>query len=191
MIFEEVLHRILDSSDVTVGGGSASAISGAMGAGLIGMVAGLSKDKGFEMGNMEYDDLVSKLDILSKTLLEGSINDTQAYLGIKDAFRMPKSTEEEIEKRRKAIQDAAVIAAEVPRDNGYLCKEVYKLGKSIEDKYNLSAESDYLIGMELAKIGIIGCSKNIEANLSLIKDLEIKKRLEVDISSLSTKEENQ
>lgn len=38
-MFYEVIDKIMDSKDTTVGGGSASAAAGAMAAGLVGMVA--------------------------------------------------------------------------------------------------------------------------------------------------------
>ena len=37
-IFYEVVEKIMDSRDVTIGGGSASAVAGAMAAGLVGML---------------------------------------------------------------------------------------------------------------------------------------------------------
>ena len=47
MEYKDVLELILDADDVTVGGGSASAMSGAVACGLIGMVCGLSVKKDF------------------------------------------------------------------------------------------------------------------------------------------------
>lgn len=45
MDFKNVLDLILDTDDVTVGGGSASALAGAKACGLIGMVCKLSTKK--------------------------------------------------------------------------------------------------------------------------------------------------
>lgn len=42
MDYKGVMDLILDTDDVTVGGGSASALSGALACGLIGMVCKLS-----------------------------------------------------------------------------------------------------------------------------------------------------
>lgn len=178
MAYIEVLNKILDSNNVTVGGGSASAISGAMAAGLVGMVVRLSTGKNYGLQDEEYLKLADELDELSKELLEGSEKDTKAYLLIRDAFRLPKSTDEEKEIRKKAINDAGVEAALVPKSNAEGCKRVFEIADYLEGKYNENASSDFIIGKELAALGVQGCILNIEANLSLIKDEKIKVELE-------------
>lgn len=184
MVYIDVLNKILDTNDVTVGGGSASAISGAMAAGLIGMVARLSTKKDYGLPAEKHLEIADELDNLSKELLIGSEEDTKAYLLIKDAFGLPKSTEAEKKERKVAIETAGIAAASVPRDNAYRCKRILELGNLMEGKYNTNASSDFLIGMELAKLGVKGCVLNIEANLSLIKDENIKKEFEDHINKL-------
>ena len=178
MSYIDVLNKILDSKDVTVGGGSASALGGSMAAGLIGMVVRLSTGKEYGLTDEEYLSIADELDKLSKELLDGSQKDTEAYLLIRDAFRLPKSTDEEKEIRKKAINDAGVEAALVPKSNGEKCKRVYEIGEYLEGKYNENAGSDFVIGKNLASLGLQGCIMNIEANLSLIKDEKIKEQLE-------------
>lgn len=178
MSYIEVLDKILDSKNVTVGGGSASAISGAMAAGLIGMVVRLSIGKDLDLADEEYLKLADELDTLNKELLDGAQKDTQAYLLIRDAFRLPKSTDKEKEIRKKAVNDAGVKAALVPKNNSEKCKRVYEIADYLEGKYNESAGSDFLIGKNLATLGVQGGIMNIEANLSLIKDEKVKNELE-------------
>lgn len=170
MSYIDVIDKILDSKDVTVGGGSASAISGAMAAGLMSMVARLSTKKDYGLTETKYLTIAEELDLLSKELLKGSEKDTEAYLLIKNAYSMPKSNEEEKATRSAAIREAGAAAATVPKENGYMCKRVYELGTSLEGKSNDAAFSDLIIGVNLAKLGIEGCVMNIEANLPMIKD---------------------
>lgn len=178
MSYVDVLDKILDSKNVTVGGGSASAISGAMAAGLIGMATRLSVGKEYGLTDKMYLDLADELDKLSKELLEGSKKDTEAYLLIKNAFKLPKSTQEEREVRGKAVSNAGIEAALVPKANADMCNRVYMIANMLEDNYNENASSDFVIGKNLAQLGVQGCILNIEANLSLIKDKTIRRSLE-------------
>lgn len=178
MSYIDVLDKILDTNDVTVGGGSASAISGAMAAGLIGMVARLSTGKDYGLTDRVYLELADELDKLSKELLKGSEKDTEAYLLIKNAFKLPKSTDEEKQTRSKAISNAGIEAALVPKSNSDKCSRIYTIANILEGKYNENAGSDFVIGKNLAHLGMQGCILNIEANLSIIKDKTTKRVLE-------------
>lgn len=184
MPYIDVIEKIIDTKDVTVGGGSASAISGAMGAGLIGMVARLSTKKDYGLTSDQYIKIAEELDLLSKALLDGSEEDTKAYLLIKNAYSMPKSTDEEKKERSTAIQDAGFAAASVPKNNAYNCKRVYDLGMKLIGKSNDAAYSDLIIGINLVKLGIEGCLLNVEANLPLIKREELKEGFEKHIKIL-------
>lgn len=178
MSYIDVMNRILDSHNVTVGGGSAGAISGAMAAGLIGMVSRLSTEKDYGLADRVYLELADELDKLSEELLKGAVKDTEAYLLIKNAFKLPKSTDEEKAIRSKAVSDAGIEAALVPKSNADKCSRVYTIASVLEGNYNENAGSDFVIGKNLAHLGMQGCILNIEANLSLIKDKTIRRSLE-------------
>ena len=178
MGYIDVLDKILDSNNTTVGGGSAAAISGAMAAGLISMVARLSTGKDYGLEDEEYIVLADELDQLSLDLLKGAEDDTKAYLLIKNAFKLPKDTDEEKKIRRKAVNDAGVEAALVPKSNSEKCIRVYEIARDLDGKYNDGTFSDFTIGRDLSFLGIQGCIYNIEANLSLIKNEKIRGELE-------------
>lgn len=166
----ETLSKLLDSDDTTVGGGSASALSGAMAAGMIGMVAKLSKKKPVNFTVEQYDAIADECDNLAQQLLEGCVNDTQAYRGIVEAFKLPKNTDEEKAARSAAVQAAALQAAQVPRDNGRLNARVHELGTSLRGNSNPACLSDLTSALYLSEGGIKDCVLNIQANLGLIKD---------------------
>ncbi len=167
-----VLEHVLDSKNTTVGGGSASAIAGAMAAGLVGMVARLSLGKNLGLDDQRYTELSDELDNLSQDLSQGAHDDTQAFLAIKNAFSMPKTTDDEKEARRQVIEDAAVQAASIPMTNARKAQRVLEICHELEGNYNPNTLSDFTAGVLLAKSAVIGCALNIDANLPLIKNPE-------------------
>ena len=170
MDYKDVLDLILDTDDVTVGGGSASALSGALACGLIGMVCKLSTKKDFWIAPERQLEYAKELEELRDKLLAGVVDDANAYGVIRDAYKLPKQTEEEKEVRKQAIANAGVVGATAPMENAKICRRVYDIGVELEGKTNPNCHSDLVIGYELAKIGTNGCLMNIKANLPLVKD---------------------
>jgi methenyltetrahydrofolate cyclohydrolase len=166
----KALDLILDTQDVTVGGGSASAISAAMAAGLIGMVARLSTKKDYGLSAEAHLEVAERCDVLAPELMQGSLDDMAAFAMIKAAFGLPKETDDEKQTRAKTINDAAVQAALTPYENAKKALEVLELGRKIKNVSNPAAGSDLLIGLQLSEIGVKGCIMNMEANMPLIKD---------------------
>ena len=99
--------RVLDPGDNATGGGAASAVAGAMGAGLVGMVARLSVGKkNLPEPDSFYEDADEKAQALVARLLNGSNEDSAAFDRVMAAFRMPKGSDEERAARSEAIQVA-------------------------------------------------------------------------------------
>lgn len=169
-MYLDVFEKVVDSDDFTVGGGSASALAGAMAAGMVSMVAKLSMAKPVNLTVEEYEAISAEADELAKKLLKGSEKDTEAYCMIKDAYALPKSTDEEKELRKQAVRDAAYQAALVPKNNGYDDKRVFELACRLEGSSNPNCLSDLLSAKYLSESGVKGCILNIQANLSMIKD---------------------
>ncbi|MEA4847587.1 MAG: cyclodeaminase/cyclohydrolase family protein, partial [Clostridiaceae bacterium] len=115
----DILGEIIDSDNFTVGGGSSSAIAGAMAAGIVSMVSKLSMKKPEKLTIEEYDKISRQADELAKQLLQGAEDDKRAYCMIKEAYALPKNTAEEKQLRSKATSEAGKKAAGVPRVNGY------------------------------------------------------------------------
>ena len=180
----EVLDKILDSDDTTVGGGSASAVSGAMAAGMIGMVAKLSKKKPVHFTAEQYDEIAAECDSLAEQLKQGCVNDTLAYRMIVDAFKLPKGTDEEKAARSAAVQAAATKAAQVPRDNARLNARVHELGAMLKGNSNPACLSDLTSALYLSEGGVKDCVLNIQANLGLIKDEAVIAALKEDMLEL-------
>ena len=168
MDYKKIFDLILDENDFTVGGGSSSAIVGAMACGLMGMVANLSKGKDYGYSDKEYDNIIKELNKAKANFLQGAVDDNKAYMLIVNAYKLPKSSEEEKEIRRKAIQNAGIEAAKVPLSNALLNKKV----------------NDLQAGVDLSHIGINMGKSNVKANLPLIKDEKIVKNFKKEIENL-------
>lgn len=164
---------VLKSDAPAPGGGSVSALAGAQGVGLFIMVADLTLGKekyadfeavcrtAKEEGQTLYDELVDGID-----------KDTDAFNLIAEAFKMPKTTDEEKVARRKAIDDGTLVATEVPFRNVQLGYEGLMLAKTMIGKSNPNAASD----LGVAILNLTGCIKgawlNVMINLPGVKDKE-------------------
>lgn len=65
---------------------------------------------------------------ISDQLLDGGHEDSQAFVDVRSAFRLPKQTDEQMAGRRAAIQAAWLNASLVPLTNAERCARVLELG---------------------------------------------------------------
>ncbi len=169
--------KVLDADDYTTGGGTASCIAGSMAAGMVGMVANLSKDKNDLLPEKVYEKIAARAAELQKLLFDGGATDTLAFKLVSDAFKMPKLTKLDKKQRSQAIQKGFAKAAKVPLENATYCMEVHDLCLTLSNKYNQNCESDLFCAQMLSSAGIRGCIANVEINLSSIKDGNIVEEL--------------
>jgi formiminotetrahydrofolate cyclodeaminase len=169
----EAFMKVLDPKDTTTGGGTASAVAGAMAGALVAMVSRLSiGKKGMEPDDF-YEKFAAEAQGISDALFNGGHEDSQAFLAVLSSFKLPKKTDEEKAARSKVIQDAWVNAARVPLNNAERCAQVLKLGLQLRGRSYPNAASDLECGMLLARAGILGCLENVEINLPSIKDPDV------------------
>jgi len=165
----EAFLKVLDPADDSTGGGAASAVAGAMAAGLAGMVARVSKGKPDMEPAGFYDEIDGRARELTNRLLDGAAADSTAFEAVMDGFRMPKDTEAQKAVRSDAIQAGLERATEVPLLNGERCTEVLELVARLAPKHNLNAASDLAVGRRLARAALEGCLDNVEINLGSLK----------------------
>jgi methenyltetrahydrofolate cyclohydrolase len=159
------------SSDPTPGGGSASALAGAVGASLLVMVAGLAKPRA--AAEQETTDL-RNAGLRSSELaaeLEQLVNrDSEAYELVMDAYRLPKGTDDEKTRRATAIQDALREATAAPLEVMRRCSEALTLMNIVERLGNPNAASDVKVASYLLRAGLSGAAENVAINLGSLKD---------------------
>ena len=161
------------SSDPTPGGGSASALAGAIGASLLAMVAGLPKPNATtdaDIGRLKGAG--ERCTALAAEMTALVDRDSEAYALVVAAYRKPKTTDEEKAARSAAIQDAMRAAIAAPLDVMRACTEAAAQGGVIASLGNPSASSDLLVGLELLRAGLRGAKLNVEINLGSVKDMD-------------------
>ena len=176
------------SSEPTPGGGSAAALAGAAGASLLAMVAGLPKPRAAEAADLERlkDAGVRATALASR--LESLINeDSDAYAGVVDAFRLPKSNDDEKTARSAAIQRALTGATETPLTVMRHCVEALALAPAVMALGNENATTDAQVGVGLLKAALQGAGDNVEINLGSLKDAEYVARVREESARLLTR----
>ena len=174
MYLNQPLKKYLDEAAAKLpapGGGSVSALCGALGAAMTGMVANftLGKEKYKEVEN-EIRQLLSQSEKLRKKLAELTDADVEAYGKISTAYRMPKAGDEEKAKRSRAIREACKEALKVPLKTAECCHEILNLSRRLVDIANVNLISDVGVAVILAEAALQGAALNVEINLVSIKD---------------------
>lgn len=176
MLVDKTVSGILDafaSSDPTPGGGSASALAGAIGASLLLMVARMAKTKtGADVDRGPLNRAAEALTPVERDLRALIDRDTAAYDAVVAAYRLPKDTDDEKGARREAIQRAMREAVEAPLGVMRACRAALAQVTAVEAHGNPNAASDVQVGRGLLTAALNGARANVEINLPSIKDAE-------------------
>ena len=164
----------LSSESPAPGGGSVSALAGALGAGLAAMVANLSHPKkGFEDRLAALERIAVRGQQLKDAMLAAVDADTDAFDGLLAAMRLPKGTEDERTRREAAMVHATVTAIEVPLGVLEGCPEVLALCREIGAIGLQASLSDAGTGAQMARAAAAGAYQNVCINLPGLTDRAI------------------
>jgi formiminotetrahydrofolate cyclodeaminase len=180
----EFVERLASSAPVP-GGGSASAITGALGAALVRMIVALSLDK---PKYAVYDSTLRQADEIAARSLDRLLaladQDAAAYASLSAAFKMPKGTPEDEATRRSAIHAAARQAALAPLQVLHECFDVLVEAEAIAGRSNLNARSDAATAASLAEAGARGAAANVLINLTSTGDDRFAEETTADVVDL-------
>ncbi len=155
----------LSSDHPTPGGGSASALAGALSASLVTMVAGLTsrKDKSKRKG---MEEIRKKGVSLQKRLFRAIDEDSTSYEEVLKAFRLPKNSEKERRRRVTEIQRAYQRATLTPQKVCRQSLELLEYCRMLILRGNPNAVSDAGVAALLADAACAGGLLNIKINLT-------------------------
>ena len=172
----------------TPGGGSAAAYAGAMGAGLVAMVAGLT------IGKKKYADVEAEMQAvrvvaenLRKELTQAVDDDASAFEALMGTFKLPKETDEEKKARNRAIVSATLNAAHIPLHVGEQVIKVMELALKCAKKGNANAISDAMSGFALCRASLTAAGYNVRININALEDKSVGEKMLSDLKALEAK----
>ncbi len=161
----------LASDSPTPGGGSASALSGAMGAALVCMACRLTLGrKRFADFEAEIGDVLKRAEAVRQRLTALSVEDQEAFKEVMAAYRLPKADETQAATRRRAIHTALRRATTVPLEVASACSLVVAMANGIKAKVNGNVLSDLGSSALLAEAGLQAALLNVKTNLAGLAD---------------------
>lgn len=136
------------------GGGSAAALSGALGAALLSMVVNYSLGKKTDDVDAKLKEILKKSEVLRKRFLELVDLDAQAYLEFVNARKADEPTKEKARQR----------ACEVPLEIAQLCYQALNLAPYLVLEGNKYLVSDVEVALELLGAAYKSAMFNVRIN---------------------------
>jgi formiminotetrahydrofolate cyclodeaminase len=161
----------------TPGGGSATAVTAAIGVSLLEMVALLSEQSAEEPNKSEPATVGDECQTIRRRFSELGTEDEQAYGGFRDALSLPKGTAEEKALRREALQQATISSAHAPLEIAELGLGTLRLIPRLATIASPYLRSDLATAAHLIASAIHGAIVMVDTNLGSIKDEPIRREL--------------
>ena len=176
MLVDKSVRQLLDAFAAptpTPGGGSAAALTGALAAALLEMVASMPKTKnGTPEDRAALDAALPELKAL-RTALTGLVDrDSASYDAVVAAYKLPKTTDDEKAVRKAAVREAMRGATDVPLETARASLAVARLARVVAEHGNPNAESDASVALGLAVQAASGARANVEINLDSVGDAD-------------------
>ena len=161
----------LSTNSPAPGGGSVSALAGALGAALSSMVAALSHEKKELLDlKLEMNEIGIEAQNLKDRLSFLVDEDTNAFNKVMDANRLSATNDEEQSSKNQAIEIANKYAIEIPLETAKKCLRVIELADTLVKKGNPNSVSDAGVAAEVALAGVSGACMNVLINLTSVED---------------------
>lgn len=179
MLIHQSVSEFLDStasSSPAPGGGSVSALAGALAAALTSMVCRLTiGKKKYAAVEAEMQAALGPSEELRNQLRSLIDQDTAAFNGVMAAFALPKENDEQKAERQRAIHDATRQATLVPLELMRTLSRLLPLTALVAEKGNMNSASDAGVAAALTAAAVRGAALNVYVNLSGLPEDDFRK----------------
>ena len=118
----------------------------------------------------ELNDIINTGNVSIGKFQEYVLEDAEAYNSVLDAYKLPKSTDEEKSARTEAVQKAFKHAAEVPLNVVEDSRKMLNFAMKMAESGNVNCLSDTKVAVSMLNTAITGGKINVEINMKYIKD---------------------
>jgi len=190
MLTSRTVSEFIDdvsSNSPAPGGGSVSALCGALGTALTAMVCRLTiGKKNYEGVQDEMLMSLGRADDLRVKLTSLIDQDTEAFNLVMKAFTLPKASEDQKRSRSEAIQAATKQATLVPLEVMKLCEQAIGIAATVADEGNVNSVTDAGVAGLILKAGCEGAALNVQINLATLQDKTFVEETSTLISAVLT-----
>jgi formiminotetrahydrofolate cyclodeaminase len=170
------------------GGGSVSALAGALAAAMSEMSAN------FTAGKKKFADVEETIQQMLEDLaacrdvLLGLMDlDVEAYGAVNRAYSMPRDTDEDKAARRQAIDAALRGAMQAPLAVAQNCARVGEIADRLADIGNPNLITDVGVSAILAEAAFAAARLNVEVNLKFLDDPELRRRATAEMDDIGAR----
>jgi len=173
-------NQKLASNSATPGGGSVAGLGASLCAGLVSMVVSLTKSDKLD----EYGEKATDLRQQAEELID---KDTESFNKVMDAYKMPKDTKEDKEKREVAIQVALKQASLAPMETMKLSLTLLEYCRKVIEDCNPNAISDIGVSTQMGLAAIKGGYYNVMINACSLENEETAEDLKEEADKILQK----
>jgi glutamate formiminotransferase/formiminotetrahydrofolate cyclodeaminase len=175
------------SGNPVPGGGSVSAYTACLAASLTCMVSRLTLGKKESEGNRyALEMILDECQELQRRLIVLVDEDSECFMKLMHAYRMPKSTEAEKQMRSSEIQLGLRKAAEVSLKTTLAAGQILRIDTKLAEYANMNAISDLQTSTYLAHSAALGALANVTINLNQVTDQSYRASQQAKIAGLAT-----
>lgn len=185
MYIRKDLRKYIDdlaSMNSVPGGGSAAALSGAVGIALSSMVAN------FTIANIKYKSkhssmkqLFKKNELLRRKMQILIDKDVVVFLKLQDVMKIPKSSRQRTTLMQKGLKEAANI----PHEICFICRQAMELAENILKIGNVNLISDCGGAVYMLDAAFKSAALNVRINLKYIQDKKFKSLKNRELKSIA------